>query len=103
MPAPDAPQPRCGHVVGPVWKDGGESWACELPAGHDLADGHEARYSADRPGRVWWTHPERGAESVSRVPATPGHQPAPERPPTTTTHAPAAKPAITARHRNEDT
>jgi len=26
---------RCQNVVGPVWKLGGESWACELPAGHE--------------------------------------------------------------------
>lgn len=47
--------PKCGHVVGPVWKDGGESWACAKPAGHDLAEGHEAR-DADGLGGSWWVH-----------------------------------------------
>src|SRR5262245_23654578 len=28
-------KPRCGAVVGPVWKAGGESWICILPIGHD--------------------------------------------------------------------
>lgn len=55
-PIPAGAAPLCGHVVGPVWKDGGESWACELPAGHDFAEGHEARCSTDGPGRVWWVH-----------------------------------------------
>jgi hypothetical protein len=35
----------CGKVVGPVWKCGGESWACELPVGHD--GDHEA-------DGTWW-------------------------------------------------
>ncbi|GAA3957699.1 hypothetical protein GCM10023085_45250 [Actinomadura viridis] len=26
---------HCGKVVGPVWKLGGESWACSLERGHD--------------------------------------------------------------------
>lgn len=47
--------PKCGHVVGPVWKDGGESWACDKPAGHDLADGHAA-WDADGKGGSWWVH-----------------------------------------------
>lgn len=35
----------CGAVVGPVWAAGGETWICEMPAGHaalgtDHAAGH---------------------------------------------------------------
>lgn len=45
----------CGKVIGPVWKLGGESWACSLPAHH--AGDHYAD------GR-WWV------DSVCRPPAT---------------------------------
>jgi len=47
---------RCQNVVGPVWKLDGESWACELPAGHDAE--HEA-------GDTWW------APDVGNVLASP--------------------------------
>lgn len=37
---------HCGKVVGPVWKLGGESWACSLPADH------EGDHQAD--DGTWW-------------------------------------------------
>ena len=55
-------EPHCGHVVGPVWKLDGESWACERLPDHDgdhaTADG------------TWWVHevcrPERHPEGSGR-------------------------------------
>lgn len=48
LPLAEPGEPLCGHVVGPVWKLDGESWACQRREGHD------GDHAAD--GGIWWVH-----------------------------------------------
>jgi hypothetical protein len=42
---------HCGNVIGPVWKLDGESWACELPEGHDGDHEADGTWWADEVGK----------------------------------------------------
>ena len=53
----------CAEVVGPIWRLGGESIACALPAAHVFADDPAARLHRCGCGCTTWVDAQQLAEA----------------------------------------